>query len=395
MSEIRVVHVSNLHLGCRFPGFERETESLRIDDINRVFIDLKNYIIENSVSLLLVAGDLFDKMNPGRETISMVLDAFGEIGQRLPGTKIVLTPGREEMYVGKDGKIDCNLDVLGHLPNIRILGAGHDPETELFEFGGMKVRVTSARVDRFFERGFRKKKIADCENEPGIFLLSTCLHRGGADRISEDLLKEKVLAPIREKGYRYAALGGRQRLNLIESGEFTAVYSGGLEHFDIEQDRDRKCFVTFTIKDGEFQDIETVRSSARPLEYINITCNADSSLSDLENAVSDLGGRGDRDKMLYVVLNGRLPADIFDIFTGGEKVRSLTERFACVHIENKLMMHDTERDYDVDALNVYSPAEEFRRTVEREIQEAEERGEDAQYYEDILEMGLREIEEGP
>ncbi len=103
MADIRIVHTSNLHLGRRFPDFDRDTEELRIQDTINVFHDLAGYVIKNEVSLLLIAGDLFDKANPKRETISKVLSVFGEIHRNLPDTRIIITPGREELVMKNDG----------------------------------------------------------------------------------------------------------------------------------------------------------------------------------------------------------------------------------------------------------------------------------------------------
>jgi len=210
--------------------------------------------------------------------------------------------------------------------------------------------------------------------------------------ISDELLRGNILEPLRERGYSYVALGHRHCFDVIEAGEFTAIFPGSLERFNFETDRERKFFVSFIIEGGKILAPETVRTSARPLEYVNITCSVGD--RDIESTLADIIKRGSKDKILYITLNGQLGFDSFNSFQKSEVLRRLRDRFAFVHVENRLVLVDEDAQYNFDALRVASPAEEFRRYVKREIDGAQERGGEVELLQELLEMGLREIEDG-
>ena len=391
MAPVRVVHTSDIHLGRRFPNLDRDAEKLRSDDVVRVFNELVDYVIKNKVHLLLIVGSLFDKIHPSRETVSTALRAFGRIHDALPDARIVLTPGQEDLLLKKGGESDCSLTIFDHLKYISVIGAGAEPESLQLEFEGQKIQITACQASIFFGEEFKRRDIPATKDRAGIFLLCAFSRRQDLINITNDLLREKILSPLRERGYQYAALGHRHKLDLIDAGEFTAIFPGSLERFNFDEDRERKCFISFTIEDGRVTSPQTVRTSARPLEYINLTCSLDG--KDLESSFSDIGMRGNKDKILYIVLNGQATFETFSKFQKSALLAKLGERFAFVHIENRLVLVDENADFKLEALHVGTPADEFKRFVSREILEAKERGDEVKLLEELYELGVREIEE--
>ena len=62
---MRLIHTSDWHLGHRFHGRQRQEEQAR-------FLDwLAGLIEEQSIDVLLVAGDIFDTTAPGSRTLAL------------------------------------------------------------------------------------------------------------------------------------------------------------------------------------------------------------------------------------------------------------------------------------------------------------------------------------
>ncbi|HOO57090.1 MAG TPA: hypothetical protein PLN69_09725 [bacterium] len=394
MSTVRVVHTSNINLGRRFPNLESDAEIMRVGDVINVFNQLIDFVIKKKIHIVMIAGGLFDKMHPNRETVSVVLSAFGKIHSALPQTRIVLTPGPEELIIKKGGESDCNLSLFDHLSYVKVIGTNDTPDKVELEFEGQKIVVSSVQSSFFFDSNFKKRRIPAPKERVGLFLLCSYSRRQDLLYIDNELLSSRILQPLKERGYSYVALGQKNKLDLLEVGEFTALYPGSLERFNFDSDRERKCFVVFEIVDGVVQPPDTIRTSARALEYVNLTCSA--SDKNIEDSLKDLLKRGNREKILYATLNGQLSLEGFNSFKSSEILNELKENFAFVHIDNRLSLVDENEGYNFDALKVRPPIEEFKNYVRKEIDNAkkQKRHDEAKLLEELSLMGIREIEEG-
>ncbi|HPN94889.1 MAG: exonuclease subunit SbcD [bacterium ADurb.Bin236] len=389
---VRVIHTADIHLGRRFPSLDSEAEKLRAADVVNVFNELADYVIKNKINILMIAGSLFDKMHPNRETVSTALSAFGRIHEAMPSTRIVLTPGQEELVAEKDGSSDCALSIFDHLSYVKVMGTTEDPEKVVFEFDGQKVMIASSQAAFFFSEAFSRRRIPLPRDAAGIFLMCAYSRRQGLINIEDELLRERVLDPLRDRGYQYAALGHKNKFQTLTAGDFTAIYPGSLERFNYELDRERKFFVQFEISGGKIQQLTPVRSSARPLEYVSLTFSAGD--ADIAKSLEDTLRRAKKEKALHIILNGQISLNEFNSFMKGETIKKLREQFAFAHVENRLALVDAGEEYRFDALRVNSPAQEFERYVEREIAAAQDRGDEVRLLKELLEMGVKEIEEG-
>ncbi len=276
-----------------------------------------------------------------------------------------------------------------------MIGGAKTPESVRYEFGDTPVVISSCRADLLSEKSAALRKIPHpAEGEVGIFLLSSYLRRGSVLEIDDDLLRDRIIAPLKNRGYKYLALGGRHEIDIVETGEFSAIFSGGLERFDFEKDRGRKCFISFMVGSGGIKNVETVRTRARKMEFINITCDSKTTALEIEEAAAGFAAKRTKSKLLYIVLGGQLTFEQFKAFESSEKLRELREQFIAVHIDNRLYLIDSDMDYNFDALCVNSPADEFMRTVKKEMDEAGDRGKEVKLLEELLQMGLEEIEKG-
>jgi len=392
LGAIKVVHAADAHLGTRFPHMDKEAEALRAEDVFRVFGDMIQAVIKERAHLLLVAGDLFARSNIRRETISRVLEWFAAIHEKLPHTRIVLTPGEDEVLVRKDGSTDCTLGVFEHLSYVDVLGRGPDCDRKVYDLNGQDVTVGSCPYEMFFEPDFTARRILPVKRGCGVFLLHTYARRRRLLPLDTAEFKTRVLEPLAARGYRYAALGHNHSLSTIEHNGLTAVYPGSLERLAVDEDRGKKYFVTFTIdRNGAPGPPEPVRTRVRPLEYITLTC----ALGDdaITATLDGLAGAGGKDKILYLVLEGQMAFDAFSRFKNSPTLAGLRERYAAVHLDNRLVLADPATGYDYNALRVGTPAEEFRRFMDREMAQAPDGSEEKRLLAELFEMGMREIEQ--
>ncbi|CBV43069.1 exonuclease SbcCD subunit D [Halomonas elongata] len=87
---LKLIHTADWHLGQSFHGQERHTE-------HRAFLDwLLETLVEREADALLVAGDIFDVVNPSLRAQELLYDFIVAAHERLPQLDIVLIAGNHD-----------------------------------------------------------------------------------------------------------------------------------------------------------------------------------------------------------------------------------------------------------------------------------------------------------
>lgn len=87
---MRLLHTADWHIGQTLAGFSREAE-------HRAFLDhLGQLIVEHDVDALLVAGDVFDGINPSGEAQRMLFTALARYVRQRPGLTVVMIAGNHD-----------------------------------------------------------------------------------------------------------------------------------------------------------------------------------------------------------------------------------------------------------------------------------------------------------
>lgn len=112
---IRILHTSDWHLGKRLHEFDRSIEYRKFKE------NLLLTIEKEKPHLLLVAGDVFDTINPPLEAEKFLGTTLNEIRRRHPGLHIVITCGNHDSARKIDSVsayMECcdRLMIVGELP---------------------------------------------------------------------------------------------------------------------------------------------------------------------------------------------------------------------------------------------------------------------------------------
>lgn len=87
---MRLIHTADWHLGQRFFGWDR------IDEQRHALIQLKEILRKTEADALLVAGDIFDTVNPSSEAERLYYNFLAEIRQENPSLEVVITAGNHD-----------------------------------------------------------------------------------------------------------------------------------------------------------------------------------------------------------------------------------------------------------------------------------------------------------
>ena len=87
---MRILHTADWHIGQTLSGFGRESE-------HRAFLEaLADLIVDEQVDALLVAGDVFDGINPSGDAQRLLYSAIASFLRRRPGLTIVMIAGNHD-----------------------------------------------------------------------------------------------------------------------------------------------------------------------------------------------------------------------------------------------------------------------------------------------------------
>ena len=297
---LKILHTADLHLDTAFSLEDPRTAELRRSELRAAFVNLMMFVRSKEVDILLIAGDLFDRVRPSKETEEVVLREFAQS----PRTQIFICPGNHDPYTA-----DSPYARLSFSDNVHIF----DSETlSYFDLPDMNVSVygyafTAARLPY---NPFATPPKLD-ENRINILLGHADVGKSASDDCP------LPLSEISKSGFDYLALGHiHASSGLQREGYSYYAYPGCLEGRDFGECGPGKGALIAVMqknRPGEFE-IETkqIRFARRRYEILKLQFegkeNAEEVISICDNAVKE-NGFGE-DTLLRLVLEGQLPEGV-------------------------------------------------------------------------------------
>lgn len=111
---MRILHTADWHIGQTLNGWSRDAE-------HRAFLaQLGQILTDHQVDALLIAGDVFDGLNPSGEAQRMLYGALADFLRRRPGLTVVMIAGNHDPA----GRLEAPDAVLRGL-GVHVLGTLH------------------------------------------------------------------------------------------------------------------------------------------------------------------------------------------------------------------------------------------------------------------------------
>ncbi|MFO1102281.1 MAG: exonuclease SbcCD subunit D [Methylocystis sp.] len=180
---IRLLHTADWHLGATLQGWSREAEH------RAALAQLVAIAKERAVDAIIVAGDVFDSLNPSADAQRLLYDTLRDLRAACPHARIALVAG--------------NHDPAGRLEAPRAL----------FEMADVMSIGAFARRDGVFDARPHLAPIRDAQGRVGAYLLALPYPRAADLPVG----CESAVGAVRE-AYRQAVDSARREIGQGESG---------------------------------------------------------------------------------------------------------------------------------------------------------------------------------
>ncbi|MCL4484760.1 MAG: DNA repair exonuclease [Nitrospirae bacterium] len=347
---MKFFHAADIHLDSplRSLALEDQDQLARIRRATReAFSALVDRAIEEKVSLLLLAGDLYDHDNPNMQVVHFLRRELSRLADH--GIRVVIVRGNHDAA----NRISRHLD----LPANTTVFSDRAPETMVLEEHGVAVTGQS------FAPGpvTQNLALAYPPPRPGLFNIAL-LHTSLAGSPDHDSYAPCTLPDLVARGYDYWALGHIHRREIL-SRDPAVVFPGNLQGRHAKETGPKGAMLAET--DGarltalDFVPLDVVRWHLLPLDLSGLVQPrelGDPLRRGLESALRESDGRP---AAVRVILTGRssLPGAFLD---SPEQVRQLVLEVAAEVALEDLWIERVRFDFRREAIReVAGPDDDF------------------------------------
>ena len=208
---MKFIHIADMHFDSPFVNLSDKEllGDLRRLEQRKVLKKVIEYIKENNIEYLFIAGDLYEQKYIKRSTIEYINNLFKEI----PETKIFISPGNHDPYLKNSYYNKYNWN-----NNVKIFNSKIEKiETE-------QANIYGYGFDDFYckNSGIENLEIDD-KNKLNILIIHGSLDGGTIEDNEYNPLSRRML---KEKGFDYVALGHIHKLDYNNEKNQNIVYPG-------------------------------------------------------------------------------------------------------------------------------------------------------------------------
>ena len=288
---MKFIHIADVHFDVPFTslaGRENLSDIRRLEQ-RKIFKKVINYIKENSVDYLFIAGDLYEHEYVKKSTIIYINDLFKEI----PNTKIFISPGNHDPYTKNSYYANFTFE-----PNVYIFNGSFERK-ELDDCNIYGMGFTDFYCDSVNLNNIHKIN----NGKPNILIMHADLNGGNSENQQYNPVLESSLKALEMD---YVALGHIHKLYYNEKEKQRIIYPGSLNSLGFDELGEHGMIVGKI----ENKNIKTEFVKLDETEFTEIEQAVDNfnSKEDLIEYINEK--KYDNDKLYKIILTGKRNFDI-------------------------------------------------------------------------------------
>ena len=289
---MKFVHIADMHFDMPFTVLSKNglAEERRLDQRN-AFNKMINYIKENNIEYLFIAGDLYENEYVRKSTIEYINKCFKEI----PNTKIYITPGNHDPYLVNSYynryEWSENVHIFTNLDNIQ------DKNINIYGYG----------FTDFYSKKIELPKNID-NSKINIFVLHADLD-GSSKEVGD--YNPILESEIKNIGFDYIALGHIHKTNFEQNRN--VLYPGSMMSGGFDELGKHGMIVGDINEQSKKLSIEFIGLDNKEFVEINMDISSISSKEELVERIDEI--KTDTDKYYKIIFTGRtnMQVDILEL----------------------------------------------------------------------------------
>ena len=358
---MKFVHMADMHFDIPFTVLNNRDglgEQRRLEQ-REAFNKIIEFIKENNIEYLFIAGDLYEHEYIRKSTIDYINNLFKEI----PNTKIYIAPGNHDPYIN-----DSMYKTINWSSNVRIFNNKveriEDEECNIYGYGFNDFYCKDSKINEI--------KIEN-KNKINILITHGTLNGGTIENMEYNPLKKKELEEI---GFDYIAMGHIHKTNYNKQENQRIIYPGSTIALGFDEYGEHGFIFGNLTKENI--NIKFIPIDKHQFQEINVDISNIYNFEELVEKINELQLEKNIYYKLYLIGNKN-----FEINIG--KILKYINRENVIKIKNNTKI----------AINLNKISEENNLKgifVQKLLKEAETKQYDKKLVEDIIELGLNVLE---
>ncbi len=260
---MKFVHIADLHLDAKFDNLgqiEGLPTKRRIEQ-RKAMRDIINYVKENNIEILLIAGDLYEQNYIKKSSIEYINNLFLEI----PNTQIFISPGNHDPYIQNSFYATYNWAENVHIFKEKIEKIDIDEKTHIYGYGFTDFYCKESEIEEI--------KIED-KKDINILLTHGALEGSTEEREYNPLKSHK----LKKLGFDYIALGHIHKPYYNEEKNQEIFYPGSIVSLGFDELGQRGMLVGKLEKNSlevEFIPVDKREFEEKEIDITNFSSNED------------------------------------------------------------------------------------------------------------------------
>lgn len=281
---MRFIHIADMHFDTPFRLLSDRANlgEVRRLDQRKAFKKMIEYIKQNEIPYLFIAGDLYDHEYIRESTIQYINNLFKEI----PNTQIYISPGNHDPYIK-----NSYYETFSWNENVKIFTG------KIEKVDNEEVTIYGYGFEDFYCRNSKIEEIK-LENKEKLNILITHANLDGSDKTGREY-NNLSTRKLKEIGFDYIAIGHIHKKNIGENANI--IYPGSTIYLGFDE-LEKHGMIVGNLEKGKLE-LEFINLDEKELKIQELNVSEITNIEELLEKIYEISI--EENKLYKIILTGK------------------------------------------------------------------------------------------